>query len=167
MKKMNTSFLKFCRHVCAALSVVLLALHFTPFWTVEGESISLFDYTWFTTEHKPVSKYIEKTFGNLEEVFGNKFAANNIGGAVIIVFVAAILGLVFYLVTRKKGGSFVSDVIFFVCGIGGVMFLTNPILQLGSTYVLHGILGAILVVFAIGSFVYHVLDLRKVAEKIH
>ena len=167
MKKMNTSFLKYFRHLCAALSAVLLALHFTPFWTLEEESLSLYDYTWFTYENESFTKFIKSTFGDLAEVFGNKFAANNIGGAVIIVFVAAVIGLVLYLVQNKKGGSFVGDIVFFFCGLGGAMFLSNPILQMGSTYILHGILGIILIVAALCSFVYHVISLRSAAEKVH
>jgi len=164
---MKTTVLKYCRHICAILAVALLVLHFMPFWTVEEEAVSLCDYTWFTEDNKDTTKYIKNTFGDLEEVFGNKFAANNLGYAPILTFAFSIISLVIYYFGRKKGGSFIGDILFGVCGLGGVMFLSNPILQLGSTCTVHGILGGIMIFFAVGSFIYHVFDLGKIVEKTH
>jgi len=61
MSKFFSNRTSACNLICALLMIILLVLHFAPFWTYgeNGETASIQGYVWFPTDHGALEKYIQ------------------------------------------------------------------------------------------------------------
>jgi len=141
---MNTKTLKTCSILCAALMLVLILFHWMPFWTVNGESISLQEYVWNCTEHGEVTKYLESVDA--------QFGINDFVTLPLFVFVAAVVGTVFCL---AKPRSHWASILPAISGLLGVIaYLTDPALQAGALWVLHLLLCIAILALSVVTFYF-------------
>ena len=138
--KQNT--LRLCSILCAVLMLALLLCQLMPFWTLNGETISLQEYIWFCSEHAEVSAYLTG--------IDAQFNVNNFVTGPIIVLVVAVVGFFGCLIKPKKiWGSIASA----ICGLVGVfIYLTDAALQSGSFWILHLLLCVAVLALAVWLF---------------
>ena len=141
---MNTKTLKTCSILCAALMLALILCHWMPFWTVNGESVSLQQYVWNCTEHGDVTNYL----GSVDA----QFNINDFVTLPLFIFIAAVVGAVFCLAkTRSLWASLLPA----ISGLLGVIaYLTDPALQAGSLWVLHLLLCVAILAVAVVTFYF-------------
>lgn len=141
---MNTKTLKTCSILCAALMLALILCHWMPFWTVNGESVSLQQYVWNCTEHGEVTKYLESVDA--------QFNINDFVTLPLFIFIAAVVGAVFCL---AKPRSLWASLLPAISGLLGVIaYLTDPALQAGSLWVLHLLLCVAILAVAVVTFYF-------------
>lgn len=148
-------FLTLTRMACVILSLVALGLQFLPFWDMGSEVgiLSIADVLWFPHKHMGIDAYFEG-FLVVDRV-ANPFVINQVILVPVLIFAAAILGLVLPFTMKNKGYVIAP----LACGLLTVIgYLVRPELQMGSGWYLHLIPGALLLVVV-------VLELMGVFEK--
>lgn len=116
---------KTVHYVCAALLIILLVMQFTPFWHVDGTSVSISGYIWFPSDHADLTSYFQQTISE-------DFVINNILVPCLLMLVLGALGAVFAVI---KVDTIVPSLLSIACGVSGFIgFLVKPALRLGSTW---------------------------------
>jgi len=124
---MKKQTVKICNILCAVLMLALILCHLMPFWTLNGESLSLQEFIWFCTEHADISSYL----GSVDP----QFSMNSFIVAPVLIFVSAVLGAVFYVTKPNRIWTAVFPI---TCGIvGTIAYLIDPALQSGANWWLH------------------------------
>jgi len=130
---------KTCNLICTALASLLLVLNFLPFWSYDGMHTSIQGFVWFPNDHEPLTTWFA---GQIPD-----YGINGVVGAPILILLCTVASVV--VTIWKKDSSFAA-VIPAACGIVGIWgYLTNPILQLGTTWVLHLIVSILLLAAAL------------------
>jgi len=116
--------------LCALLMLVLLILQFMPFWQYGEETnlaSSMQSYIWFPNDHKELTSYIESHIDD--------YNINQILLLPIITLVAGACGIVLCLI---RGDHPAVHLFPAVCGVVGIWgYLSSPVYQLGSNWMLH------------------------------
>lgn len=143
---------KFSNIVCLVLLAVILVLQFTPFWSVDGQGISIGTYIWFPTEHTEVTTYMQS---NVSESFN----VLSLVGSHCLILVGAVFAAFFFL---KNTESINCTIFSVIAGIGGLWgYGTKAAYQLGNNWTLHLLICILLTVAAAVGLVVHI---RKVTQ---
>lgn len=161
-----------CNCISAVLLVLLLVTQFLPFYTCENcknsedgtESIS--SYVWFPDKHRPITNELNKVY---KEVYGDdyvrengkkfKFNANDMALTPVVLFVAAVVGIVMCLIKSHK--FWVTLLPLVSGGVGAWGYLTSPALQVGRNWVLHLVAALVVAVWALVPLVLEVMKAVK------
>jgi len=126
--------------ICAAIMLVMVILHFVPFWTVNGVTDSIASLTWWPLEHTELQAYLSQTAGT-------DFSINSFVWLPILQLVFAFLGAAACIFFSHYT---VTAIIPLGVGILGIYsYLTNPFLQLGSGWVFHLIAAVLLLLVSL------------------
>ena len=146
MKTNRISTTQIASFICAALSLLIVILQFTPFWQFDGGSVSIASYISFPTDHKEVTDYLTATLGD-------GYSINQI---VVMHVLQLVLGVAGAVLCLMKSSSPLVVLVPAVTGAVGIWgFLSKPAYRLGGNWVFQLIIGIVLTVFAIVSLVYH------------
>jgi len=130
---------KTCNLLCTILAFLLLVLNFLPFWSYDGMQTSIQGFVWFPNNHEPLTAWFAGQIPDYE--------INGVVGTPILILLGTIASVV---VTIWKKESPLAAVVPAVCGILSILgYLTNPILRLGNTWVLHLIVSILLLAAAL------------------
>ena len=151
--KISDRLLKVINIVCAVLMLALIVLQFLPFWTVGDNTLSAQKFTWFCTHNTDVNKFFKAEFGDVYSL--NTTILPTLG---ILVFGG--LGVVFSLLKASKSINWLWA---FLCGglscvIG---YLTTPTYQLGSNWIVHVIIGAVVTLLSIVLLIRWIQDVIR------
>lgn len=77
MKKTKFDYKQLCNIICILLTLVMVALMFTPFWVYPEKEVdaSMSDYLWFTWEQKDLEKLMKEWVGGKDNYMGNSYIA--------------------------------------------------------------------------------------------
>lgn len=141
MKKLKNP-VKTVNWICAALMVVLLVLQFMPFWSIDGEGVSLLGYWGFPDDHSNLTSWLDSTLGGF-----------NINEIVFwIIFVAA-LCVVGAIICLKNSDKIMALLLPAGTGLLGLLFcICEPSFRLGQVWILHLLLFLLLLVLPIAVF---------------
>lgn len=143
MKK-ELNVIRICNFILIALMLAMLICQFLPFWSVADKQVSVQEYNWITWEHADLTKQIQKELGK-------DFMVKDFALIPFSVFFGSILGTIFTLLHLKSAGiSLVGFSVGIICTIG---YLTTPVMQLGSMWILHLVVSILLVLAGLPAFV--------------
>ena len=142
-KKITTT--QIANFICAALSLLIIILQFTPFWNFDGGSLSISSYIWFPSDHTDLTAY-------LTAELRNDYSINSIVAMPILVLVGGAAGAALCVIKSKTPYTLLIPA--FVGAVGAWGFLTKPAYQLGGNWVLQLIICIVLLVFAVAALVY-------------
>ena len=134
----NTAWI---RLLCALLMVILLVTQFTPFWHYgeAGESCSISSYVWFPTDNKALETWLTEQDGRHD--------LNSFVGMPILVLALSAVGAVVCLIKPDSG---MVSLLPAACGAAGVIgYLAVPALKLGTGWMWHLLICAVLLVLGI------------------
>lgn len=141
--------------ICALLMALLVLLQFMPFWTVDGETVSVMHYMGFPDEHNNLSSWLDGT------VSGG-FMINDLVAWFFFTVVLAIVGVVLCIKYREKA---LVALIPSACGIVGVLYCINEqAFRLGQTWVLQLLMYILLLALAVCNLVFMVKGLSNQEE---
>ena len=129
MKKLKNP-VKTVNWICALLMALLLILHVTPFWSVEGEGISLLDYWCFPDDHSNLTSWLDDSLGG--------FDISEIVFWILFIVIFCVVGIYVGIKNREKVMGHLVP-----AGIGflGILFcICEPAFRMGQVWVLHLIL---------------------------
>lgn len=132
--------------VCAVLMLGLLVCQFVPFWSMDGQEVSIGGYAWFPTDHEDFTAYFQQSLSNPNLNAGNVALINT------IVMLAGVVGLIFCL----KNSEDVWPAAFpAVCGITVIIgYVARPVFRMGVMWQLHLVLAIMMLAMAVLCFVY-------------
>jgi len=146
MKTNRISTTQIASFICAALSLMIVILQFTPFWQVDGGAVSIASYIWFPTDNQELTTH-------LTGVLGDDYTINSI---VLMPILQLVLGVGSVVLCLMKSDSPLVALIPAVAGTVGIWgFLSKPAYRLGGNWVFQLIVCIVLTVIALGSFVYN------------
>jgi len=139
MKKLLRNPIKTINIVCVLLMTVLVLMQFLPFWTVEGETISVMHYMGFPDEHNNLTSWLDDT------VAGG-FAINNLVGWFFFTVALSIVGAVLCI---KNWDKPLAGLLPGICGVVGIAYcVSEPAFRLGQTWVVQLLLYILLLALA-------------------
>ena len=152
MKKELSRYTQVFNWIGAALMVILVVLQFLPFWNY-GEGIkSINSYVWFTSKCGDLEDYLIETTG----FAGEGYFVNSMVLMPILVLIIAVVGVV---VCVLKSDEFAAAVAPIACGLVGAWgYLTKPAYQLGTNWVLHLAVCAVMLIIGVVSLIIGIKD---------
>ncbi len=140
-------FLTIPRVTSIVLSIVMVALQFVPFWTIDGKKLSISDLLWFVYKHPEFRGYFQSIDSNI-----------TINSAIIVpvfVFITAVATFITCLIVAERSYA-IAPIACFIITVGG--YLIKPELRAGNLWFLHLIPATIIGVLTI-------LDILNVFSK--
>lgn len=142
--------IKICNFICVALALVLLILHFSPFWEYDGMQASIQGYIWFPKDYPELEAWFTETLNAA-------FYINDVIGIPIFLLVSAVASVFFCI---WKCELPLMAILPGACGIAGIIgYLMNPILRLGTNRWLHVVVCVLMVITAVTTFVLPLRDI--------
>lgn len=137
------------------LILALVLCHFIPFWTVEGQTLSVWQYIGFPKEYKDVTTYFTSTFDG--------YHINNI---VLMPSFAILLG-VFAVIFCFKNSDDLWYSLFpaVVGGLGIYNYLTQPVYQSGNLWFIPLVLSILMFACAVLGIVFWFKENKRPAAK--
>ena len=155
MKKNTAGLLKIISYATVVLLAAVLICQFVPYWSFEGQTVSIGDYIWFTEHHKDLTKHFQGMLGDKE------FYAGNIAGYSIIIMATCGLGIFFGL---KSAGKVKTMLFPAACGVAGlILHFSFPVFGIAGMGLILVILYALLVSAAVAAVVLSVKE--RIAAK--
>lgn len=96
MKNLPIRSLRPIKYLCALLLLVMIATQFLPFWSVEGQSVSISSYVWVPENYKSLTAGLRDQVGN-EDFTAGDLVLTNLG-----IMLLSIAGIVFCLSAADK-----------------------------------------------------------------
>lgn len=154
--KINTiNITRICNVVCALLMFALLVTQFLPFWSLDGQEVSIAGYIGFPEDHIDYTQHFRKLLND------DGFGAGNIVLINVMIMLSSVVGTVLCLKNTDKTWPSIFPA---VCGIAGlVQYIATPVFQLGSNWGLHLALSITTLFMAIATFVVWIRG-KKVAK---
>lgn len=144
MLKTETGKTRMANLIMAVLMVCVFALQCTPFWDYGSGTSSINGYIWLNTGNAELGNWLTRNLGTATDV-------NSILGFPILISILAIAGII--LCVMKSSVSLVS-LIPGACGLLGIIgYLVKPAFRLGSNWIVHMIVFALLVAISVISIV--------------
>lgn len=129
---------------CMLLMAVLVLLQFTPYWSVDGEGVSLMGYLGFPNDHSNLSSWLNSTIPG-------GFTINEIVSWILFTAALCIAGVILCLKYREKISAALVPA---GAGLLGILFCVNePAFRLGRLWVLYLLLYCVILILAVGNFV--------------
>ena len=114
--------------VCVLLMAVLVLLQFTPYWSVDGEGVSLMGYLGFPDDHSNLSSWLNSSIPG----------GFNINEIVFWVFFTAVLCIAGVILCLKFRESAAAALVPAAAGILGILFcVIEPAFRLGNLWVVY------------------------------
>ena len=143
MKKQKTNITLILNLLMALVMVLLTVLHFTPFWNVDGESISLMGYLGFPDDHSNLTSWLNSSIEG-------GFLINQI---VFWVFFPAVFSVVGSILCIRFRGHVAPASVSLLTSVLGILFcILSPAFRLGTVWGLHLALNLLLLVLAATAF---------------
>lgn len=136
MKLESNNTLKVTNIICVVLLVILFICQFTPFWNLEGQSISIGSYIWFPTDHTDLTVYFE------QQISSDYTIESMVLSSVLQLVLPVLTLFLFFRNPESKHTGILS-----ICaGIAGIcIYLLKPAYRLGLWKVPFGICCLLLV----------------------
>ncbi len=131
---------KKCSIVCGVLTLILLILHFVPYWSFEGETLSLGGYVWLDPSNPQFAQYVLHNTGAEANVNPIIFMS-----VFIILFGILGAGVSFW----KPKNGYVTLVADIAALAGIVFFIASPMLRLSFMWIIQFIICIAIIVFSI------------------
>lgn len=147
MLKTAGRFTKITNYIAVVLLFVLLLLQFLPYWTTSdgATTLSIQGYVWWPLE-KPDGPAMTNFF---KDQFGKDWLIDEVVLLPCLTLACAVLTFFFGI---KKPNRLWMNIVYLTAGIYCVItFLTNPAYQLNGMYILHLILGFLLVAASVAN----------------
>lgn len=133
-----------CNYINAALMAVMTILQFTPFWHADGKGYSISQYIWMTYEYTDFEKYLKNAVGASYDLTSYVFLP-------ILILLCCVVGIVCCLRYRDNDAP---GLLGLVAGVSGIIcFLTKPVYQLGSLWILYLVLSIAMVLVSVVSLI--------------
>jgi len=118
--------------IAALLMLATFILQFQPFWSVDGQGVSIAGYIGQPTSHPEMKDY-------MTAALGTDYTIHDIYAAPLIQQILSVLGIVLLIILCiSRQHLWLSSIISGVCGIlGSWYFLTQPAFQLGASWPVH------------------------------
>ena len=143
MSKFFASRCSVCNVIAAVLMVVLLVLHFTPFWQYgdnQEQATSIQGYIWFPSDNGSLDKYIK----------ANADPDHSVDSILTMPILVLILGAVGAAFCLAKADQLWTGIFPAACGAVGLWgYLSKAAFQLGTNWVLHMIVCIALILIGI------------------
>lgn len=152
----NKRIPKIFRLIVIVLGLALVLFQFLPFWSVNGESVSIFNYIWFPKNNKELTAMFQT-------LIDPSFTINSVGGAPIAALCFGALSVV--LSFTKKKFDLINVGIALAGGIGALLCLFKPVFRLGSIWWGYGILGLPMVVASLVYAYFFIKDFVSPQDK--
>lgn len=129
-----------CNLLCLVLMLALVVCQFLPFWTYEGEQVSIQEYVWMPTANAHFEEYFEAATG--EEYNINHLVTSPV---MTIIFCGA--GI---LLCCLKPAAIYTDIVALLGGLfASYGYLFKSILRLGNLWGLHLTLAILICIVSI------------------
>ncbi len=156
MSKFFSNRTSICNLIAALMLVILLVLHFTPFWQY-GEnqelSTSIQGYIWFPTDNNTLTKHIS-------EAIAEDHSVDSILMMPILVIVLGAVGAVLCLAKNDQWWTGIFPV---ACGcVGAWGYLSKAAFQLGTNWVLHLIVCIVLIAVGAATLYFGYKDAKDI-----
>ena len=126
--KNKTSLTMLCNILCIVLMLVLLGLQLLPFWTLEGDTISIQEYTWFPTDNTALTDHFE-------DIISKDFMVKDICLMPVVVILGAVITAYVCLTNLKKPAAIIAPLACALVAVYGYLFV--PIFQMGQLWKVH------------------------------
>ncbi len=135
-KLVKTEQISLFNRISAAISTILLVLHFIPFWKYgDGMSASICGLVWMPYNHTSLTAELTASLGS--------FSIDSLVSRSTLLCVLCIAAIVICLM---RSDNCISSIIPIASGIVGVWaFLSSPALKLGSGWSIYLILSILLI----------------------
>lgn len=131
---------KKCSIVCAVLTLILLILHFVPYWSFEGGSLSIGGYVWLDPSNPHFAQYVLHNLGVEANV-------NPIIFMSVFVILFGILGAAASFWKSQNGYVTLIADIAAVAAI--IFFVSNPMLRLSFMWIIQFIICIAIIAFSV------------------
>ncbi len=149
MEKRKFIATRICNLIAAVLMLAILVLQFMPCWTLDDQTISIGEYVWHPDDHKDFTKNFGKTLDT-------ELDAGSIAGVHIVFAVGGLLGAVWCV---SKSAGVLPSLLSAAIGIFGIISLNgNPILKVGSQWLILMILSALLILAAVAAIITRIVQ---------
>jgi len=144
MSKLSESeHVSLLNRVSAAVSAILLVLHFVPFWKYgDGMSASIGGLVWLPYNHTGLTAELAASIEG--------FTVDSLAGRSALLCILCLAALFFCLLNSEK---YMFSLLPISAGIAGVWaFLSSPALRLGSGWIIQLVLSVLLLLVGILTF---------------
>ena len=142
--------------VGVVLILALVLCHFIPFWTVEGETMSVWEYIGFPKQHKNVTTFFTK----------NVDANYHINNIVLMPSFAIFLGALAVIFAFKNSDDLWFSLFPAVVGVLGIRdYLLQPVYQYGNMWFIPLIVSILMFLVAVAAIVFWFRENKKPAAK--
>lgn len=153
--KEKITLTQICNIVCVLLMLALVACHFMPFWTVDGQDYTVWEYVGFPLDNKGVTKAFEAAIPDFD-----------LNDMVLMPSAAILLAVVAVVFIFKNSEEFWFSLFPALVGVLGVhAYLALPVYQMGNMWFLPLIVSILMVVSAVLAMVFWFKDNKKPAAK--
>lgn len=167
MRNKKTTLSQICLFICVALCLALIVTQFLPFWSAEvsvknadgdevtqQETLSIWGFLSFPEND------VQKQFAtNFSSTYGEEYNINDVAATACLILALGLLTAIFVILKPNKVWTFMFPL---ACGISGVFgYLTQPVLQSGSLWILHLILCALIVAVSMIPCVQFILGIKR------
>ena len=150
--KISDRLLKITNIVCAVIILALVVLQFMPFWTVGETTLSAQEYIWFCRHHIDFEDFFIQQLGDA-------FSLNAAVLPTVGILAFGCLSIYFCIAKSNKSANWVWTIL---CGGLSCVFgfLTTPVYQMGSNWIVHLILGVVVCLISIVLFIRWIDDVK-------
>lgn len=128
----NKRIPKIFRTIFMIFGLAMVLFQFLPFWSVNGESVSIFNYIWFPKSNKELTAMFQT-------MIDPSFTINSVGGAPIAAMCFGALTVV--LCITKKRFNLIQTGFAIASSVGALLCLGKPVILLGSIWWGFAVLG--------------------------
>ena len=122
---------KVFNYVCAALTLILLVLQFTPFWNYNGQSASINGYVWLNPGDTEIASWFTSQLGTQVNI-------NSVVISSVLVLLLGAAGAVLCVMKSHINLMALLPAAASLCGI--YAFALKPVFRLGSTWIIQLVL---------------------------
>lgn len=130
---------KLYQRISAFFTLCLTILQFTPFWKLDGYSLSINKYVWIECNNSEIESWFSSQLGNATNI--NSFVIT-----AVLVLVFSVIGILLFLTKPNSSLGAVCSVIAALSAIYAFAF--KPAFRLGETWVLQLILSVVIIVIS-------------------
>ena len=140
---------KFCNYLCAALTLCLLVLQFTPFWHFGSDSLSINGYVWLDPGNASIASWFSSQLGYDPNT-------NSIVISAVLILLLGAAGIAACIIKSNIGAAAVLPALSALSAIYAFVF--KPVFRLGSTWILQLALSIAIIAVAVMAVMF---ELKK------
>lgn len=136
---------KKCSIICAILTLILLILHFVPYWSFEGDTLSIGGYVWLDPSNPQFAQY----------VLHNTGAEANVNPIIFMSVFVILFGLLGAAASFWKSHNGYVTLVADIAAIAGIIFfVSSPMLRLSFMWIIQFIICIAIIVSSILAIVF-------------